>query len=279
MMDSGYAHGAGKEQNTRRTDAADEPGPDRGRRPASSGLLRKILVFAAVITAAFISSFLAPASAHAYTREQKEAAKAWLSSHGYPPTEDGAWQAYSDWLDGKWWDEFGSPDEYYGRGDDDGEEEEESPTAATQKSETEDQDRGKGAETLVDVMHDDDGEGRDDSGNGENGGNGEDAGTDSETPDAETTSEERSAEESSEKVQSSEDPAASQNAGPEAGTAESASEETEPTAATQADINDMVEAVSDSDTDRGERTLPFAIGGMSLVALLLVGFVIWDRRR
>ena len=36
-----------------------------------------------------------------YTPEQKQAAKAWLSAHGYPPTRAGAAQAYQDFLDGK----------------------------------------------------------------------------------------------------------------------------------------------------------------------------------
>ncbi len=36
-----------------------------------------------------------------YTEEQKAAAKAWLSAHGYPPTRAGAAQAYADYLAGK----------------------------------------------------------------------------------------------------------------------------------------------------------------------------------
>lgn len=36
-----------------------------------------------------------------YTDEQKAAAKAWLSSHGYAPTRAGANQAYQDYLNGK----------------------------------------------------------------------------------------------------------------------------------------------------------------------------------
>ena len=36
-----------------------------------------------------------------YTQEQKDAAKAWLSAHGYAPTRAGAAQAYQDFLDGK----------------------------------------------------------------------------------------------------------------------------------------------------------------------------------
>lgn len=36
-----------------------------------------------------------------YTEEQKNAAKAWLSAHGYAPTRAGAAQAYADYLAGK----------------------------------------------------------------------------------------------------------------------------------------------------------------------------------
>lgn len=38
---------------------------------------------------------------YAYTEEEKEAVKAWLSANGYPPTMEGAQQAYQDYLDGK----------------------------------------------------------------------------------------------------------------------------------------------------------------------------------
>lgn len=37
----------------------------------------------------------------AYTEEQKQQAKAWLSAHGYSPTKEGAYQAYEDYLNGK----------------------------------------------------------------------------------------------------------------------------------------------------------------------------------
>lgn len=36
-----------------------------------------------------------------YTEEQKQQAKAWLSAHGYAPTQAGASQAYQDYLNGK----------------------------------------------------------------------------------------------------------------------------------------------------------------------------------
>lgn len=40
-------------------------------------------------------------TAYAYTEEEKAAVKAWLIEHGYPPTMDGAEQAYQDYLNGK----------------------------------------------------------------------------------------------------------------------------------------------------------------------------------
>ena len=45
-------------------------------------------------------------SAEGYSEEDIAAAKAWLSAHGYPPTRAGAEQAYQDYLDGKFDDEF-----------------------------------------------------------------------------------------------------------------------------------------------------------------------------
>lgn len=46
-------------------------------------------------------------AAHAYTDEEKAAAKAWLSAHGYSPDAGGANQAYQDYLDGKFDEELG----------------------------------------------------------------------------------------------------------------------------------------------------------------------------
>ena len=40
-----------------------------------------------------------------YSEEEKAAAKAWLSAHGYPPTRAGAQQAYEDYLNGKFDDD------------------------------------------------------------------------------------------------------------------------------------------------------------------------------
>lgn len=40
-------------------------------------------------------------AAGAYTEEEKQSAKSWLSAHGYSPDRGGAAQAYQDYLDGK----------------------------------------------------------------------------------------------------------------------------------------------------------------------------------
>lgn len=46
-------------------------------------------------------------TSHAYTEEQKQQAKAWLSAHGYSPDMGGANQAYQDYLNGKFDEELG----------------------------------------------------------------------------------------------------------------------------------------------------------------------------
>lgn len=46
-------------------------------------------------------------TAHAYTEEEKQQAKAWLSAHGYSPDAGGASQAYQDYLNGKFDEELG----------------------------------------------------------------------------------------------------------------------------------------------------------------------------
>ena len=42
-----------------------------------------------------------PLETYAYTEEEKQMAKDWLSAHGYSPTQAGAEQAYRDYLNGK----------------------------------------------------------------------------------------------------------------------------------------------------------------------------------
>lgn len=58
-----------------------------------------ILVAMVVLNLSFTSS--------AYTEEQKQQAKAWLSAHGYSPDMGGANQAYQDYLNGKFDEELG----------------------------------------------------------------------------------------------------------------------------------------------------------------------------
>ena len=60
---------------------------------------RLLLVLMLILGAAMITS--RPVATYAYTDEEKQQAKSWLSSHGYPPTRAGAEQAYQDYMDGK----------------------------------------------------------------------------------------------------------------------------------------------------------------------------------
>lgn len=55
-----------------------------------------LTVFICILTLQFTTL-----RAHAYTEEEKAAAKAWLSANGYAPTMGGAQQAYQDYLNGK----------------------------------------------------------------------------------------------------------------------------------------------------------------------------------
>ena len=58
-----------------------------------------LLVLMLILGAVTITS--RPVATYAYTDEEKQQAKSWLSSHGYPPTRAGAEQAYQDYMDGK----------------------------------------------------------------------------------------------------------------------------------------------------------------------------------
>ena len=58
-----------------------------------------LLVLMRILGAVMITS--RPVATYAYTDEEKQQAKSWLSSHGYPPTRAGAEQAYQDYMDGK----------------------------------------------------------------------------------------------------------------------------------------------------------------------------------
>lgn len=54
-----------------------------------------------------IMTFNMSFTSNAYTEEQKQQAKAWLSAHGYSPDMGGANQAYQDYLNGKFDEELG----------------------------------------------------------------------------------------------------------------------------------------------------------------------------
>lgn len=58
-----------------------------------------ILLLVIILNVSFISN--------AYTEEEKQQAKAWLSAHGYSPDMSGANQAYQDYLNGKFDEELG----------------------------------------------------------------------------------------------------------------------------------------------------------------------------
>lgn len=58
-----------------------------------------VLVFCLVFSVADVT--------YAYTEEEKQQAKAWLSAHGYSPDAGGASQAYQDYLNGKFDEELG----------------------------------------------------------------------------------------------------------------------------------------------------------------------------
>ena len=49
----------------------------------------------------FIFCFLCVSYSSAYTEQDKQRAKSWLSAHGYAPTMDGAYQALADYRSGK----------------------------------------------------------------------------------------------------------------------------------------------------------------------------------
>lgn len=204
-----------------------------------------------VILVWIVALAVCPFSAKAYTEEEKKAAKSWLSAHGYPPTEDGAWEAYSDWLDGMWWDEFGSPDEYFGvgEGDDEDEDDEEKPTAATQRSQGEGADADAGAGMLIGAL--------------------------AETDTAE--SEGLAADESTESYteESTEETAREQEA---AAVIETTVEES-PTAATQGALDIIYEQIDENNAEKEQKAVPFALAGIGAVGVLLAGALILEKRK
>lgn len=67
------------------------------------GLLKILISFAIIVFG--IAGF--SLNTRAYTEEQKQQAKAWLSAHGYSPDSSGAAAAYQDYLNGKFDEELG----------------------------------------------------------------------------------------------------------------------------------------------------------------------------
>lgn len=64
-------------------------------------LIIVLLLFTCVMGSASFLPAVKPITVNAYTEKQKKQVKAWLSAHGYPPTMEGAYQAYQDYLSGK----------------------------------------------------------------------------------------------------------------------------------------------------------------------------------
>ena len=89
---------------------------------------RLLLVLMLILGAVMITS--RPVATYAYTDEEKQQAKSWLSSHGYPPTRAGAEQAYQDYMDGKI--DVPEADAYMGKNQKNDIEEKKNPTVKTE---------------------------------------------------------------------------------------------------------------------------------------------------
>ena len=89
---------------------------------------RLLLVIMLILGAVMITS--RPVATYAYTDEEKQQAKSWLSSHGYPPTRAGAEQAYQDYMDGKI--DVPEADAYMGKNQKNDIEEKKNPTVKTE---------------------------------------------------------------------------------------------------------------------------------------------------
>ena len=68
---------------------------------------RQIIYFVIALCTFFMLCFSVGTRTYAYTEEEKQQAKAWLSAHGYSPDMSGANQAYQDYLNGKFDEELG----------------------------------------------------------------------------------------------------------------------------------------------------------------------------
>lgn len=62
---------------------------------------KSVVILLFILLVSVLCGVLTSTNATAYTDAQKKQAKAWLSSHGYPPTRAGAYQAVSDYRSGK----------------------------------------------------------------------------------------------------------------------------------------------------------------------------------
>lgn len=70
-------------------------------------LRKRIMIIIAAFLMVLISCAGFKTKSYAYTEEQKQQAKAWLSAHGYSPDAGGAAAAYQDYLNGKFDEELG----------------------------------------------------------------------------------------------------------------------------------------------------------------------------
>lgn len=68
---------------------------------------KRVIHFLIVMFTFFVLYCSIGIRAYAYTEEEKQQAKAWLSAHGYSPDMNGASQAYQDYLNGKFDEELG----------------------------------------------------------------------------------------------------------------------------------------------------------------------------
>ncbi|MDE6625349.1 MAG: hypothetical protein K2K56_03135 [Lachnospiraceae bacterium] len=68
---------------------------------------KKMIYLMSALVLAFCLAFSVRGVSYAYTEEEKQQAKAWLSAHGYSPDAGGASQAYQDYLNGKFDEELG----------------------------------------------------------------------------------------------------------------------------------------------------------------------------
>ena len=59
----------------------------------------KKLILIVMLSLCTVTITSRPVQTYAYTEEQKQQAKSWLSAHGYPPTRAGAEQAYQDYME------------------------------------------------------------------------------------------------------------------------------------------------------------------------------------